>query len=515
MTGFKGNRWIRSVFAWRGKNAPAPDEAVQNASLTGPQEGSKQAKSPWGLLRERKWPIVQTVSVLGLTAVMVATGHHYVEANMVEVYHVMVDGADIGIVSSKDIVNQYIAKKQDELKEQFPNVHMELPVDGVSFEAEKAFKKEADNAAVLAELDRELKPQAYGVELRVDGKLFGLVKDEATANAILEQIKAPFLPKGKDAAPVTALAEGAASKPDNVQVDKVDFVQNVQLQEVKISPNDVMKPEDVLKKLQAGDTQPTTYVVQKGDCVSCIAKKFGIPKQLIYQKNPWINDDMIKVGDKLDLTVLKPPLSVKTEETVVENQEVQYDTDYIKDDTLRAGVIQPISPGKNGLKKVTFHVTKIDGQMVSEEVTNEEMIEPPVTAKARKGTKVVLGEGTGKFAWPVLGPTITSPFGMRWGKLHKGIDITGNTTILAADNGKVVETGYKDDYGNYVIINHQNGYETLYGHLSTISVSQGKIVEKGEKIGVMGATGDATGVHLHFEIHKNGSLENPLKYLNK
>ncbi|KIL39605.1 hypothetical protein SD70_18935 [Gordoniibacillus kamchatkensis] len=511
MTDFRGIRWIRSVLSRRGK-AQETDDAVQTASLTGSQTSQKQAKSPWGLLREHKWPIVQTVSVLGLTAVMVVVGHRYVEANMVEVYHVLVDGADIGIVDNKNIVNDYINQKKAELKQKFPNVHMELAADGVAFQVERAFKKPADNAAVLAGLDRELQSQAFGVELRIDGKVFGLVKDEETANAILDKIKAPFIPKGKDEAPVAVMSADAAQQPSG-KLDKIEFVQNVDLNEVKINPTDVMSPDDVLKKLQTGDTQPTTYVVQKGDCVSCIAKKFGISKQFIYQKNPWINDDMIKVGDKLDLTVLKPPLSVRTEETVVENQEVPFDTEYVKDDTLRAGVIQPISAGKNGLKKITLHVTKVDGQMVSEEVQSQEMIEPPVTAKAKKGTKVILGEGSGKFAWPVLSPSVSSTFGMRWGKLHKGIDITGNKSILAADNGKVVETGYKDDYGNYIIINHQNGFETLYGHLSVISTSAGKIVEKGEKIGTMGATGDATGVHLHFEIHKNGGLENPLKYL--
>ncbi|UJF33340.1 peptidoglycan DD-metalloendopeptidase family protein [Paenibacillus hexagrammi] len=224
---------------------------------------------------------------------------------------------------------------------------------------------------------------------------------------------------------------------------------------------------------------------------------------------------MIKIGDKLDLTLLQPTLSVKTTEKVIRNQEIQYDTEYVKDDNLRVGVIQPISEGKNGLKKVTIQVTKVNGMMTDEQVVNEEIIDQPVTAKARKGTKVVKGEGSGKFAWPVASPNITSTYGVRWGKLHKGIDITGNKKIMAADNGKVVETGYKNDYGNYVIINHLNGYETLYGHMSKIIAKEGAIVEKGEQIGVMGSTGDSTGVHLHFEIHKSGGLQNPLKYLNR
>jgi murein DD-endopeptidase MepM/ murein hydrolase activator NlpD len=187
----------------------------------------------------------------------------------------------------------------------------------------------------------------------------------------------------------------------------------------------------------------------------------------------------------------------------------------VKYDSLREGVTQTISPGKDGLKKVTLKITKINGVMVSEELVDETVITEPVTAKVRKGTKVIQGEGTGKFAWPVISPSVSSTFGMRWGKLHKGIDITGNRNIVAADNGRVISTGYRNDYGNYITIDHLNGYETMYAHLSKISVNVGQIVEKGERIGIMGATGDAFGVHLHFEIHKDGGLQNPLKYLNR
>jgi murein DD-endopeptidase MepM/ murein hydrolase activator NlpD len=292
-------------------------------------------------------------------------------------------------------------------------------------------------------------------------------------------------------------------------------MQSVETGDIPIKPDELANPDEVVAKLITGDVQPTKYTVAAGDCVSCIAKKFGISKQIIYDNNPWIKDDMIKIGDVMDLTVLQPTLSVKTVEHVVQNQEIQYDTEYVKDDSLRLGIIQPITPGKNGLKQVTFEITKVNGLMMEESLLHEDIIETPITAKAKKGTKVVLGEGTGKFAWPVVSPSISSTYGTRWGKLHKGIDITGNKNILAADNGKVKETGYKSDYGNYIIINHLNGYETLYGHLSKISTTKGKVVEKGEVIGTMGSTGDSTGVHLHFEIIKSGAVQNPLKFLTR
>jgi murein DD-endopeptidase MepM/ murein hydrolase activator NlpD len=146
----------------------------------------------------------------------------------------------------------------------------------------------------------------------------------------------------------------------------------------------------------------------------------------------------------------------------------------------------------------------------------EELITEPVKALAKKGTKIILGEGTGKFSWPVVSPSISSVYGQRWGQLHKGIDITsGNRSILTADTGKISYVGYKSDYGNHIIVDHLNGYRSLYGHLSSIGVKVGQIVEKGERIGVMGSTGESTGIHLHFEIIVNGISENPLKYLNR
>ena len=99
--------------------------------------------------------------------------------------------------------------------------------------------------------------------------------------------------------------------------------------------------------------------------------------------------------------------------------------------------------------------------------------------------------------------------------MHKGLDIArpSNRSILAADNGVVVSAGADGSFGNKIVINHNNGLKTLYAHLSSIDVSVGQTVEKGSKIGVMGSTGNSTGIHLHFEVHKNGVFQNPLNYV--
>ena len=105
--------------------------------------------------------------------------------------------------------------------------------------------------------------------------------------------------------------------------------------------------------------------------------------------------------------------------------------------------------------------------------------------------------------------------GYRWGRFHKGIDIArpNNLTIKAADNGVVIFAGWDGDFGNKIEIDHRNGFHTIYGHMSSLKVHVGQTVKKGQAIGIMGQAGDATGVHLHFEVHQNGVLKNPLSYL--
>lgn len=123
------------------------------------------------------------------------------------------------------------------------------------------------------------------------------------------------------------------------------------------------------------------------------------------------------------------------------------------------------------------------------------------------------------FGWPTTGGYISSTFGKRWGKLHKGIDIartdrSSSPMIIAAEKGTVETAGNSGNgYGNMVVINHGNGLKTLYAHLASLDVKVGQKVERGQKLGIMGATGNSTGIHLHFEVHENGQPINPIPFL--
>jgi murein DD-endopeptidase MepM/ murein hydrolase activator NlpD len=123
-------------------------------------------------------------------------------------------------------------------------------------------------------------------------------------------------------------------------------------------------------------------------------------------------------------------------------------------------------------------------------------------------------QGSGGLIWPVSGP-IVSGFGMRWGRLHAGVDIAvpAGTPIRAAQSGRVVLLGWTGGYGNYTCIQHTGGLSTCYAHQSRYATSNGASVSKGQVIGYVGCTGHCFGDHLHFETRVNGSPVNPSGYL--
>jgi murein DD-endopeptidase MepM/ murein hydrolase activator NlpD len=123
-------------------------------------------------------------------------------------------------------------------------------------------------------------------------------------------------------------------------------------------------------------------------------------------------------------------------------------------------------------------------------------------------------QGSGALIWPVNGPVV-SPFGMRWGRLHAGVDIAvpAGTAIRAADSGRVVLMGWVGGYGNYTCIQHTASLSTCYAHQSSFATSNGASVSQGQVIGYVGCTGHCFGDHLHFETRVSGSPVDPMGYL--
>jgi len=453
-------------------------------------------------------------------------GKHYIASNTItfqEVYH---DGKLIGEVASPEQVKQLVQDKEEDMKTSHPGLNMVLITGDITYKDKSGYKAKPDSETTLLKLGELFTSHATAVQLRVDGKVVGLVKDQETADAILNRVKTRYKPDlAADVADkskkleVSALSykpeqntTSSADPKHQVALKSVDFVEQVGTQEADVQPEQITDAQSMYMKLVQGSVKPTKYTVQKGDCVGCIAQKFDISPQVIYENNGWIEDDMIRPGDVLDLTVIAPEVTVETVENVTEIEIIEPITVYQPNSNMRAGEMKTVREGKSGKKKLVYKLVKRNGYLMREDFLGEQVLDFTVPAIVMKGTKV-LGEGTGSFSWPVSGAKLTSSFGTRWGRQHKGIDMVGNTDIMAADDGVIEFAGERSGYGNCIIINHKNGYKTLYGHLSKISVKSGDTVEKGDSIGIMGNTGHSFGTHLHFEIHKDGEVQNPIKYL--
>lgn len=199
-------------------------------------------------------------------------------------------------------------------------------------------------------------------------------------------------------------------------------------------------------------------------------------------------------------------------EFLMENEEIPFENETVEDNTLYTGEETVTREGTNGSRAVIKEVTRIGGISAKEEIVSSSILTAPISKITAIGTKErPPGVGTGVFLFPLHEISVSSGFGNRWGRQHKGIDLAADegTPILASDNGIVSFCGPCDGYGNLIILDHQNGYTTYYAHCSALYAIVGSTPKKGETIGAVGSTGNSTGPHLHFEIRKDGEAQNP------
>lgn len=242
--------------------------------------------------------------------------------------------------------------------------------------------------------------------------------------------------------------------------------------------------------------------------------------------------------------------SIRLETDWIYEEEVEYKTEITEDDSLPDDYEEVIQEGQNGVVRRTVRLSYIDGEDAGSEVTDERMVIETITekklvgsAKAKESSKSSdssrsedsssedsysssdsgsssSSSSASGFIWPLPHThNLTSLMGERWGRMHNGIDIAGGDDygqpIIAADSGTVIWSGNDGGgYGNYVMIDHGNGYMTVYGHASELACSTGDYVNQGDVIAYVGSTGNSTGPHLHFEIRYDGEYLNPLDFVS-
>lgn len=268
---------------------------------------------------------------------------------------------------------------------------------------------------------------------------------------------------------------------------------------------------DIINELNQG-AGIKTYTAVEGDTVQSIVDTTGVSFDSLAQMNPELLtlDQEVEAGTEIITGAASAELlKVKVVRQETETVAIPFDTQNSESSEYDFGKVVTLQEGEDGSEDVTYEITMIDGvvtdrQAISYNVTKQAVPEITVTGTRLK-SGMVAQIGSGSFIWPVPNYTYVS----RWmSSGHRGADICAayGTTIIASDSGTVIAAGWHYSYGNYVEIDHGNGYKTLYAHMSAISVTQGQAVSQGDKIGEVGSTGNSTGNHCHFEMFYNGAL---------
>ena len=252
----------------------------------------------------------------------------------------------------------------------------------------------------------------------------------------------------------------------------------------------------------------STYSVKNGDTLEDIAEnnKMNVNELLIANPTLRSTSALLYEGQNLTIGVLDPIFTTVEEKHIVEDQEISYKTEYIYDNTKLTGYQAVQTKGSNGVTRITQKIKSVNGEIVTALISSTEEIKPVVNEVIVRGGRQPAIITAGNWYWPTNIPyIISSSYGWRWGSLHRGLDISGTgygSPIYAAQSGVVTEVNYHYLSGNYVVINHQNGYYTRYAHMATLSryVKVGDHVNGGDVIGDMGSTGRSNGTHLHFEV---------------
>ena len=358
-----------------------------------------------------------------------------------------------------------------------------------------------DTATFEQDLADELGQVTYGYSLYVDDTLIGSTQYAGALDELLEQIKQIYV---------------------SADTLSVDFVENVRIAEGYVPTESVMNLGMIAEILNSTKSGEVTYTVVKGDTWGQIANNNGMTAAELEALNPGYDINRIHIGDALTLSNAVPYLTVKVTERQNYVEDVNYDINYVSDSSMYQGDERVISKGTFGSADIVADVTYINGEEQERTVISSVTLTDPVAETRARGTKVrPTWYPTGSFRWPCSG-RITSYFGYRNTGIrgattnHKGIDIACSygTPIYAADGGRVTYAGYKGAMGYVVIIDHNNGYVTYYEHNSSLLVSAGQTVYKGQQIAKAGRSGVASGVHCHFGIQRNGSYVNPLNYLS-
>ena len=397
---------------------------------------------------------------------------------------------------------------------------------------------------------------AYQVEayvLWINGEEMGIAESKEDLLSILEEIAKEQLPEGSEIEltlkPVQkeTYSNGKTKEVSQVEVEVTklveeeleegevshtlmdfDFHEEVSIGNVYVDKEEIVPEESILEKLYGDPNDLVQYELVEGDNIWDIAIDHGTTMDELLRINPQITDERrMQIGEVINLQIPTPLLSIATTQRATYREVVPAEIEYVAFSDMYEGDTKVYEEGQDGLNEVTVDVHKVNGIEVGRTLIERKEIQESKTkviaygVKERASSQPVARANVdlsgGSFMHPLNGAgTISSGYGSRWGSFHYGIDIAASagTPIYAAASGTVTYSGYNSGgYGNLIIIEHDNGVQTYYGHCKDLYAQVGQSVLKGENIATVGSTGNSTGNHLHFEIRNGNSPINPYSYI--
>lgn len=451
-----------------------------------------------------------------------------------ESYRVYLKGESIGLIKSDQELYDYINEKQQSLKDKYNVENVYIPND-IKVVKDITYEENLSSINSIYEIINEKSPftiKGYIVtidktenEVYLDDSQVEL-DEEVDIESEKKIIDVNILDKEmfKNSVKKVILSfvtldeyDNYVNETQNPIIATGEIIENlyqedvIEIKEAFIPVNEkiYITEEDLTTYLLFGENRNmSSYTVKKGDTLESVAEsnKMNVNEVLIANPSLGTENALLYEGQKIIIGVLDPILTMVEVKHVVEDQTIAYKTEYVYDNSQMIGVQYVQTPGSNGITRVTQKVKSVNGEIVNAVISEKVEIKPVVNEVIVKGGKRPVIVSAGNWGWPTNIPyIISSHYGWRWGRLHSGVDICGTgygSPLYAAKPGVVTIVSYHNNLGNYVEIDHQNGYYTRYLHMSRLSpyVKVGDYVQMGDTIGDMGNSGYSKGTHLHFEI---------------
>lgn len=323
-----------------------------------------------------------------------------------------------------------------------------------------------------------------------------------------------------------ALNEKIDAIRSNPDVKAAVYKKKVTYQEGRYPADTVKQPNEMIEYINGG-SEKRHYTIEPGDSLGFIAEDNGMTLDELLDMNPDIYDpDLCVIGTDVIIACDIENMPVLVTKDIEETVMVPFETMTVETDELFVGETEILIDGISGEAINTVEVCydgdfELKRKIISTRITVEpvtEMVSVGVKQQAynaKPDSDFTVLNGNGQYIWPVNGGWISDCFGSN--RNHKGMDIAApeGTEIYAAGDGQVIAAGWNTGgYGYFVMIDHGNGYATLYGHMSKVIATNGSEVKCGDIIGEVGTTGDSTGNHLHFEVRYKNVCQNPANYIS-